>query len=57
MEMAELRGTKVVDLYARMRDAVYFTDAIHATEAGMKLKADLLAPVINVIIVSLIKSK
>jgi len=50
MEMAELRGIAVVDLYARMRDATYFTDAIHATDAGMKLKADLLAPVVSAII-------
>ncbi len=55
-EVGELRGVRVVDLYSRMRDAAYFSDAIHESDVGMKIKVGLIAPVLNEIIKE-IKSK
>jgi len=55
-EVGALRGVRVVDLYQRMRDAAYFTDAIHESDVGMKVKVGLIAPVLNKVITE-IKAK
>jgi lysophospholipase L1-like esterase len=46
-EMGNLRNVPVIDLYERMRDVVYFTDAIHESDPGMVLKVSLILPVMN----------
>ena len=56
-EIAGSRHIPLVDLYAKMRDAVYFTDAIHANPVGMKLKAELIAPVVSAVIKELKREK
>lgn len=57
METAELRDVPVVDLYAHMRDVMYFVDAIHETDAGMEMKARLIVPQLNTIIEQLKKGE
>lgn len=46
-EIGSQRGVPVIDLYDRMRDVVYFTDAIHESDPGMALKVSLILPVLN----------